>query len=374
MQLNIEKRISQLRQAMVDFNLDTLLVMLEENRRYLSRFTGEDTQFDESAGVLLITSEKLILVTDSRFELQAQKESPGFQVFRYSKSLDRALTELLSDIGTRKMGFESTRMSVATLRKIQTALESADIQVDMIPADELVRNLRIKKDPGEVQSIRKALEIAEAAFEDIIGILEPGKTESRIARQFEQAMHHHGADAMSFPTIVASGPNSALPHAIPSDRIIQAGEPILFDWGAKLNGYCSDTSRTLMIGKPDRTFHEIYRTVHDAQKMAIEAIRPGVSAREVDAIARNHIEAMGFKEKFGHGLGHGVGMSVHEAPRLSPLSEDTLEAGMIVTVEPGIYIPEWGGIRLENMVWVTNGGAEILNRLPLDESVNIIER
>ncbi len=369
MQSIINNRLSRLRRSMTEHSLDSLLVMLEENRRYLSGFTGEDTQFDESAGVLLITGEKGMLVTDSRFELQARKEAPDFEVICYKKDMEKELVSLLRDLKTCKMGFEGFRMSVAKYDKIQEALESDQLQVEMIPADDFVKNLRRQKDAVEVQLIRKALEMAESAFQDILKNLSPGMTESEIAWQFEQAMHHHGADAPSFSTIVASGPNSALPHAIPSARPLKNGEPILFDWGVKVDGYCSDTSRTIVLGKPDETFHQLYQIVREAQQMATDAIKPGVSAREIDAIARNYINETGFGERFGHGLGHGVGMSVHEAPRLSPLSEDVLEEGMVVTVEPGIYIPEWGGIRLENMVRVTGSGAEILNQLPLDYDI-----
>ena len=169
------------------------------------------------------------------------------------------------------------------------------------------------------------------------------------------------AVCLSFPAIVASGPNSALPHAIPENRKFKKGEPILFDWGARLNGYCSDISRTFVIGKPDETFTKVFTTVYDAQRMAVDAIKAGVSSKSVDDTARKHIEEKGFKGKFGHGLGHGVGLAIHEPPRIGPLKDTTLEEGMVFTVEPGIYLPGWGGIRLENMVVVRKDHAEVLN-------------
>jgi Xaa-Pro aminopeptidase len=186
-------------------------------------------------------------------------------------------------------------------------------------------------------------------------------TEKQVAWELEKRMRESGAEALSFPTIVASGPNGALPHAVPSDRPIGRGEPVLFDWGVKLDGYCSDISRTVVFGTPDRTFKEVFQTVRDAQRKAIDALKPGMTGKEADRIAREHIDATRFKNKFGHGLGHGTGLAVHESPRLSPLREDLLEPGMVFTVEPGIYLPEWGGVRLENMVAMTESGAEVLN-------------
>ncbi|MCP4370542.1 MAG: M24 family metallopeptidase, partial [Deltaproteobacteria bacterium] len=200
-------------------------------------------------------------------------------------------------------------------------------------------------------------------FNNIKSTIKPGMTERQLAWEMEKEIREAGAQALSFPTIAASGPNSALPHAIPSDRKIKAGEPILFDWGARLDSYCSDISRTVMIGAPDETFKKVFTTVLDAQQMATDAIKPGISSKAVDKIARDRIEKSGFKGKFGHGLGHGTGLAVHEHPRLSPLKKTTLETGMVFTVEPGIYIPNWGGIRLENMVVVRDDGVEVLNQI-----------
>ena len=206
--------------------------------------------------------------------------------------------------------------------------------------------------------------LAEAAFDAIAPELGPGITEKELAWSLEQAMRQMGAEAVAFPPIVASGPNAALPHAVPTDRTLKEGEPILFDWGARLNGYCSDISRTLVLGKPDKTFKKIYQTVLDAQRKAVGLIKPGISTQEVDKIARDHIADMGYGDYFGHGLGHGVGLATHERPHLSPIRPTTLEAGMVTTVEPGIYIPGWGGVRLENMVVANVDGANVLNTTP----------
>jgi Xaa-Pro aminopeptidase len=188
-------------------------------------------------------------------------------------------------------------------------------------------------------------------------------TEKDIAWRMERIMRESGADGLSFPVIVASGPNAALPHAIPGERKIRASEPILFDWGVRLEGYCSDISRTVVIGTPDTTFENVFRAVLEAQQKAIDAVRDGISSKAVDKVARDHIDSRGFAGKFGHGLGHGTGLAIHELPRLSPVKDMPLKAGMVSTVEPGIYLPDWGGVRLENMIVVRDDGAEILNRL-----------
>ncbi len=363
-QKTIEKRLTQLKKSLSDKNFDTLMVLKEENRRYLSGFTGEDSQFEESAGALFITDEKLILATDSRFETQAENEAPLYEIRCYEKGLVRELPDILRRLKTKRLGFESRRMSYHQYIKIDEQLQKEKIAVDLVDADNIVEKLRVTKDHAEVETIKKALDIAESVFKDFIAnSLLPGMTEKQAAWAMEKGMREAGAESLSFPTIVASGPNSALPHAIPGDRTFQKGEPILFDWGAKIDGYCSDTSRTVVIGTPDERFKKIFTTLYDAQQKAVDAIRPGITGKEVDTIARSHIDKTEFKGKFSHGLGHGVGLAVHESPRLSKLSDTKLEQGMVVTVEPGIYIPGWGGIRLENMVLVRENDAEVLNRL-----------
>ena len=360
----IQRRIRRLRESLAARDLDALLVLMAENRRYLSGFTGEDNGFDESAGALIIGAERLVLATDSRFELQARREAPGFEVVVYTRGLTRELARMIQPLGVRRLGVESRRISLAWHNEILEALASAGLAVDVVPVEEMVEPQRAVKSAEEIAATRAALGVAEAVFSEITAGLQPGMTEKQIARAMEGAARQAGADAMSFPTIVAAGPDSALPHAIPGDRPVAAGEPLLIDWGVRLDGYCSDTTRTIVLGAPDKEFRRIYQVVRRAQQMATEAIRPGAKGREVDAVARNFIAENGFGDRFGHGLGHGTGLAIHEAPRLSPLSDAVLESGMIVTVEPGIYIEGWGGIRLENQVVVTETGAEVLNSLP----------
>ncbi|MDY6790029.1 MAG: Xaa-Pro peptidase family protein [Thermodesulfobacteriota bacterium] len=372
MEKTTENRLSLLRQSLAEKKFDTLMVLIEENRHYLSGFTGEDTQFDESAGALFITDSKLILATDSRYELQAKNEAPLFKIVCYKEGLAKELPNITDMLGTKRLGFESVRMSYMQYNKMTEELNKAGMQVELVPVEDMVENLRLIKDESEINTLKKALLVAEAVFKHIKSTIELGMTEKQLAWSMEKEMREAGAQSLSFPTIVASGPNSALPHAIPSDRKIRSGEPVLFDWGAKLDGYCSDISRTVIVGTPDETFKKVFTTVSDAQKMATDAVKPGISSKAVDKIARDHIEKCGFKGKFGHGLGHGTGLAVHEHPRLSPLKETALESGMVFTVEPGIYIQDWGGIRLENMVAVRDSGVEVLNQLdPADFLIEI---
>ncbi len=364
------KRLEQIRQVISEKELDTFLVLIEENRRYLSGFTGEDTHFDESAGALIITDTGLILATDSRFTLQADREAPLFEIFRYEKGLAKELPDILNSLNTKRIGFESKRISFSQYSDMVEETNAKGLGIEFVPTDGMVEDLRAIKDESEIDKTKKALMIAESAFKDMMNSLKPGMTEKEVAWAMEIKMRAAGADKLSFPTICASGLNSALPHAIPENRKIKADEPVLFDWGVRLSGYCSDTSRTIVLGKPDDTFLKIFQTVRDAQEKAIEAIRPGVSGKTVDEVARSHIENAGYKGKFGHGLGHGTGIAVHEEPRLSPLSTSVLKPGMIVTVEPGIYIADWGGVRIENQVVVREDGAEVLNQLDTTFQIN----
>ena len=361
------QRVGRMRATMQTLGLDAFLVAIEANRRYLSGYSAEDGQFDETAGMLIITSHQMFLATDSRYELQAQEEAAGFEVVCYRNGITEALTGCFADLGCRRVGFESVRMSVRQHLELSSRIRKSGKEIELVPLETVIEDQRMCKDAEEIAATRRAVVCAETAFTKLRTMIGPGMTEAEIARMLEDLMYTAGAEGPSFPIIVASGPNSALPHAVPGRRRLQPGEPLLLDWGARVDGYCSDISRTLFCGTPDENFRRCYRTVQKAQSAAIDAIRAGQNGRDVDAVARGIIRDAGFEGRFGHSLGHGTGLFIHEAPRLSPRSEDVLKAGMLVTVEPGIYLPGWGGVRLENQVWVQEDGAVVLNTLDLED-------
>lgn len=361
--MEIENRIEKLREKLKSQPFDTLMVLVEENRRYLTGFTGEDTQFDESAGCFFISAKKMLLTTDSRYLAQAQDECLFCEVFCCKNGLAKALPEILKMFETKKLGFEQVRVSYQDFHKFADCIKDLRPGVEIVPSANIVESLRVIKDKQEIQAIRNSLAVAEKVFQKIIPGINPGMTEKQAAWALEKGLREAGADSLAFPSIVASGQNSAKPHAGVTDRIIKSKEPLLFDWGAKINGYCSDISRTIVPGESEDKFYKIFEIVAKAQQKAINAIVPGINSRDVDKIARQYIDDAGFGENFGHGLGHGVGLAVHEAPRVGPLGNTDLKPGMVFTVEPGIYLPGKGGVRLENMVVVTKDGVEVLNRM-----------
>jgi len=341
--------------------LDGLLVTQPENRRYLSGYSARDTSIAESSGALLIPVKgQPVLLTDSRYQLQAESEAAGFEVLLYRRNLITSLQNILPARGIRRIGFESYYV----LHKTAVALAemARKFSLEPVPVSGLIERLRVTKNAEEIARIRKAVALNEEVFQEVYAGLRPGQTERQVAITIEMTMRSKGAEGPSFETIVAGGPNSAHPHAVPADRPLREGEPIVIDMGTRLEGYCSDMTRTLVLGQPDEKTVELVRLVRKAQRAALNTIRAGVSAQEVDRSARRIIAGQGYGKQFGHGLGHGVGLAVHEPPALNKRSRRKLAAGMVVTVEPGIYLPGWGGIRLENMVVVRENGCEILNR------------
>ncbi len=342
-------------------HLDAIVISQPHNRRFLSGFTPLDHGIEESAGVLLIPRKgKPLLLTDSRFELAARQQAPDYEVLLYRRGLLPLVKKLITSLHIKRLGFEShyTLHSTADkLLEMTTALGA-----ELVPVTGLVEKMRICKDQDELTTLERAVLLNEEVFQEVYGQLRPGMTEIDVALQIENCMRLKGAERPSFDTIVAAGPNGALPHAVPSARTIKEGEPIVIDMGLILDGYCSDMTRTVVLGRPDQKTKEIIRLVRRAQLAGMAAIQAGVSGKQVDARARAVIAEGGYGDNFGHGLGHGVGLAVHEAPGLSPRYTKKLKAGMVVTVEPGIYIEGWGGVRLENMVVVEEGGCRLLNR------------
>ena len=366
----IKDRIERLKGEMRKRQIDTIMIFSDENRKYLSGYTGEDSSYDETAGILIITEKHNILVTDPRYDVQAKNEAGDFYFINcYTGELARELTNILKATNSKKVGVEAARLSYGEYRKLADNISKNNYDIEFNDAMEILNSLRIKKDDDEINEIKAALNIAETAFMELRNKIKPGMTEKASAWLLEKLMREKGADSLSFPVIAAAGKNSALPHAIPGNKKFKKGEPLLFDFGAKLNGYCSDTTRTLVMGKPDDTFKTIYEILFNAQQLAVDNIKPGIIAHNIDKTARDYIDATQFKGKFTHSLGHGVGLAIHEAPRLSKKDNTILEPGMIITVEPGIYLPEWGGIRLENMVMVTDNGSCVLNTMDYNDYI-----
>ncbi|WP_028583810.1 M24 family metallopeptidase [Desulfogranum mediterraneum] len=355
------QRLSRLQKTLQRKKIDAILVSQPDNRRYLSGYTAKDHGIQESSGLLLIPKTgRPYLLTDSRFILQAREESPDFQVENYPKGPLKLLEKLLPALGVDTLAFESDYTLHSSAARLEAMAQKKGVTLS--PQTDLIERMRIIKDPAELELLRASTRLNEQVFQLVYNTIEPGMSEREIALAIELTMHELGAEGPSFDTIVAFGSNAAKPHAVPTDRILDPGELVLIDMGLIYKGYCSDMTRTFVAGKPDSTFVKRLRLVRRAQLAGIQAIRAGVSGIEVDRAARQVLSEAGYGEAFQHSLGHGVGIAVHEEPRLSPKSRRQLKAGMVVTVEPGIYLPDWGGIRLENMVIVTEDGCELLNQ------------
>lgn len=350
-------KLTRLRLSLSRRGVDAFLVTNQYNRLYLSGFSAKDMGIEESAGALLILPRERYLLTDGRFTAQAEEECPGWPVVVYKKGLAQGIKEVFAAAQVRSLGYEPKFVSCEVLDSIKKALPGADL----IPLKGIVERMRREKGPDEVDMIKKAVQAAERVMDHVWRSIRPGQTEKEIAFKILKGLYEE-SDGPSFPPIVASGPNSALPHAEPTDRKIKAGEPIIIDFGAIYKGYCSDMTRTLFAGdRPDDFFARLYKIVAKAKEKAQRVIRAGLPAREADLAARSEIKAAGYEKEFVHSLGHGVGLAVHEAPALSARNRKMLRKGNVVTVEPGIYIPGRGGIRLEDMIVVTERGSAILN-------------
>ena len=355
-------RLQRIRQSLAQQELDAFMVSQPENRRYLSGFTG-------SAGWLLISTSNAFLAVDFRYVEQAGKEAPDFDVVHVKGDLANWLAKLASDSGFKKVGFEAAHVPFAAYQHLCKAVGDGDYNIQLVPTSGLVDSVRAVKDPEEIEFITQAVKLADAAFEHAKSIIRPGVSEKEIAWELERFLRESGSEPIPFDIIVASGFNAALPHAKPSDKGILENEPVVIDLGARLNGYCSDLSRTFFLGDSDKTFSEIYDIVLGAQLTALAAIVAGISGDQADRLARTVVEQAGYGDAFGHGLGHGVGLGAHELPRLGPNSSDLLVDGMVFTVEPGIYIAGWGGVRIEDTVVMENGKIKAITRA--DKIANI---
>ncbi len=347
------ERLDKLRHALHQEGLDLLLVAEVANVTYLTGFRGDSSW-------LLLGQDKAWLVTDGRYTEQAEAEAPDCEVVRHTVSLAKSTAELANASGGKTLGFEANVLTVATHGDLAKELQG----VEAVPKKGLVEKLRRVKDEEEIERIRRAVALADGAFRKVRSRLGAGQTEAQVANSLEFEMRRRGARKGAFDAIVAARHRSSLPHAQATQATIAAGDPVLVDWGAELDLYCSDCTRMVFLKAPAARWRRVYQTVLAAQEKAIAAIRAGASGKEVDAAAREHIAGAGHGDDFKHGLGHGVGLRVHEGPTLSMRSEDTLAEGMVVTVEPGIYLAGWGGVRIEDLVVVRRDGAEVLSSLP----------
>lgn len=346
-----KKRVERLRARMKERRIKAVLVTGRENVRYLSGFTG-------SAGSLIVTDRRLVLVTDFRYQVQARMEAVGASLYIQKKDWASAITDAARHIGADRLWYNEASMTVDSAKRLRRA------GLALKGTTDIIGDLRQYKDDVEIRCIRKAISRAEEAFRELRRYIRPGVSERDLGLRLEYLIRDKGSRRVAFDIIVASGMNSAMPHASVTERIIRNGDLVTIDFGAEADGYFCDITRTVCIGRPTRMQREIHEVVLKAQEAAINAIRPGIACRDLDSAARNIINKAGYGRRFGHSTGHGVGLMVHEGPAISQLSTANAAEGMVFTIEPGVYIPGWGGIRIEDMVLVTNKGVEVLTTLP----------
>ena len=350
-------KLQKLRQRIEEEELDAILISAPENRRYMSGFTG-------SAGWLLISRDDATLATDFRYVEQAGNQAPDFSIYRIQRGLGW-FPEWTAEHGVKRIGFESQDVTVSVHNAFLKAIEEAEDSnnPELVPTSGIVEKLRVFKDADELALLTEAIRIADEAIDEVAPRIEPGITEEAVAWELEKAMRERGAEMISFDTIVGAGANGALPHHRADETVIRQNDAIVIDMGAKYQGYCSDLTRTIFVGEPDDKFRKIYDIVLQAQLAAEEQVTAGMTGKEVDAIARDIIADAGHGDEFGHSLGHGVGLAVHEYPHVGPTAEDdVLEDGMVFTIEPGIYLPGWGGVRIEDIVVLENGKARVISK------------
>lgn len=347
-----EVRKNRAKLILSSLGLDGIIFNSIENIRYLCGFTGSD-------GIVLITNNETFFLSDSRYWIQAEEEVKEANIIRYNKKID-GISKLLIELNLKRIGFESNSISFSFYKSL---LKKFEENIDLVPLENEIKNLRAIKDDKELNLIKKAIDISSEAFKNVISIVKEGVLERDIALELEFFMKRSGAQTLSFDIIVASGKRSSLPHGRATNKRIEKGDLILIDFGCGFEGYHSDQTRTLIIGEATDEHKKIYGIVKEAQQKAIEFIKPGISINYIDEIARNLIRNYGYGDYFGHGLGHGIGIAVHEDPMINWENKDAIQEGMVFTIEPGIYIPDWGGVRIEDIVFITPNGAERITYL-----------
>lgn len=345
------QRIAKLRSKLSQTGAAAVLISNPVNVLYLSGFDG-------GSSWLVVTDSGLFLITDFRFIEQAKEQAPEWQLVKHEGRMASSLKEVLAETNVSQLGFESQFVSYEDYLVLKSELD----QVELIPLTGIVEELRLRKDHQELESIKGAVRLADEAFKHIIKLIKPGVSETELAAELEYFFRKNGASKPSFDTIVGSGFRGAMPHGTASQKTVDYGELVILDYGAVYENYCSDMTRTVVVGKASKEQQKIYEIVLEAHITARDSIKPGMKCSDVDAIARKIIAGYGYGENFGHGLGHGVGLDIHEAPRLNIHCQTELAPGMVVTVEPGIYLPGWGGVRIEDMVLVTETGFQVLTQ------------
>lgn len=350
--MRFDERQQKIRRYLDDHNLDGLLVTHLPNIRYLTGFTG-------STATVLVTESETFFITDARYVVQAEREVRG-RVVKVENTYPETVGEVITGVRLRRVGFESAHM---THKQLRALFDRVPEPIMFVPTEGAVESLRMVKDPEEIQAIRRAVEMTSEVFEQFVEEIRPGVRERDLAVELEYRLRRRGADKLSFDIIIASGERSALPHGVASEKRIARGF-VVCDVGIVLDGYCSDMSRTVHVGNPDSRAREIYDIVLSAQLNCEQRLRGGMKSQEIDALTREVIAGRGYGEYYAHGTGHGIGLEVHEAPRVSKTADGQVPAGAVITVEPGIYLPGWGGVRIEDVVVVTETGGEVLTPTP----------
>ncbi|WP_080874584.1 M24 family metallopeptidase [Oceanobacillus timonensis] len=345
-------KMDRLREKLEENKVDAILIDSPYNRRYITNFTG-------TSGAALITADKALFITDFRYTEQAAEQADNFEIIEHKQGLVQEIANQLDKLGLKRLAFEKDYTTYSQFESYQRQFSQ-----ELIPVQGILETLRMIKTPDELRMMKQAAKIADDAFTHIQSFIEPGVPEIDISNELEFFMRRQGATSSSFDTIVASGYRSALPHGVASTKKIQEGELVTMDYGALYEGYCSDITRTLAVGEISVELHEIYDIVLEANLRGVQGTKAGMTGKEADALTRDYITEKGFGERFGHSTGHAVGMEVHEGPGLSPRSDAVLEPGMVVTVEPGIYVPGLGGCRIEDDIVITEEGNERLTYAP----------
>ncbi len=343
-------KLTKLRELLVEHNLDALLITNSYNRRYMTGFTG-------SAGLAIVSKTDAVFITDFRYTEQAEKQISGFRIVKHEKTIIEEVAEQVKIMKLASIGFEKDDMTYGMYE-----LYNKFVQCQLKPVSGIVEKIRLIKTDDEITILKQAAKIADDAFTHICTFIRPGVTEIEVSNELEFYMRKQGATSSSFDIIVASGVRGALPHGVATDKVIEAGELVTLDYGALYNGYISDITRTVSVGEPSKKMREVYEITLAAQQLAVSKIKPGMTGIEADSIARDYIISKGYGDAFGHSTGHGIGLEVHEGPGLSFRSETILESNMAVTVEPGIYLPGIGGVRIEDDIVMTDTGNERLTQ------------